>query len=179
MIWRELWTDARELAQAAYGGTDLKRVARAVLATDSYQVTAIHRLRSLARRWHLPVAGHVLRLVQTAVLGIEIDKAVKLGHGVYFVHPLGTVVGGDARVGDRVRFFGNNTVGTAKENGYPSIEDDVWVGAGARILGPIKVGARSTIGANAVVLSDVPPDSVAVGVPAIIKPKRPRGSPKR
>jgi serine O-acetyltransferase len=57
-------------------------------------------------------------------------------------------------------------VGTAKDNGYPVIEDDVIVGAGARILGPIRVGARSSIGANAVVLEDVPPDSVVVGIPA-------------
>jgi len=88
------------------------------------------------------------------------------------VHPVGTVVGGTARVGDRVRFMGNNTVGTAKDNGYPIIENDVIVGAGARILGPVRIGARSVIGANAVVLSDVPPDSVAVGIPARWTAKR-------
>jgi serine O-acetyltransferase len=114
-----------------------------------------------------------LRLFQTVIHGIEIGKDVQLGNGVYFIHPLGTVVGGNARVGNRVRFFGNNTVGTAKENGYPVIEDDVWVGAGARILGPIRIGARSTIGANAVVIVDVPPDSVAVGVPATVRAKKP------
>ena len=60
-----------------------------------------------------------------------------------FVHTVGIVIGGTARVGSRVRFMGSNTVGTAKDNGYPVIEDDVEVGAGARILGPIRVGARS------------------------------------
>ncbi len=173
MIFRELWQDARELAQIAHGGTDLKALLRTVLGTDSFQVTALHRLGKVARAWRIVGVGHLLRLVQTVIHGIEIGKDVRLGNGVYFIHPLGTVVGGDAQVGNRVRFFGNNTVGTAKENGYPVIEDDVWVGAGARILGPIRVGARSTIGANAVVIADVPPDSVAVGVPASIRIPKP------
>jgi serine O-acetyltransferase len=82
------------------------------------------------------------------------------------------VVGGTARVGDRVKFMGNNTVGTAKDNGYPVIEDDVLIGAGARLLGPIRVGAGAIIGANAVVLEDVPPGALAVGIPARIVGER-------
>lgn len=101
-----------------------------------------------------------------AVFGIEIGKDVELGPGVYFVHTLGVVIGGNAKVGARVSFMGNNTVGTAKDNGYPIIEEDVVVGCGARILGPVRVGARAKIGANAVVLSDVPPDTVVIGIPA-------------
>jgi serine O-acetyltransferase len=167
----DLWRDAVELAMAARGETSPKALAMAVLSTDSYRITALNRAREAARSLHIPLVNHALRVVQTAVLGIEIGKDVKLGHGVYFVHSLGIVIGGDARIGDRVRFYGNNTVGTAKDNGYPTIEDDVWIGAGARILGPITIGARSRIGANAVVLEDVPPDSVAVGIPARVFPR--------
>jgi len=101
---------------------------------------------------------------------VEISKNATIGEGVYFVHPVGVVIGGDARIGDRVRFYGGNTIGTARDDGYPTIEDDVVIGAGARILGPIRIGARSKIGANAVVVTDVPPDSVAAGVPARIWP---------
>ncbi len=169
---KDLIEDARQLGIVAGGRDDLKTALRVAATADSYTVTSIDRVRKFARRYHIPIVNHALRTVQTAVFGIEIGKEVQLGHGVWFIHPLGIVIGGDAIVGNRVRFFGNNTVGTAKENGYPVIEDDVWVGAGARILGPIRVGARSVIGANAVVLTDVPPDSVAVGVPARVTKKR-------
>ena len=104
--------------------------------------------------------------MQTVVFGIELGNEITLGRGVFFVHPIGIVVGGKARVGDRVRFMGSNTVGTAKDNGYPVVEDDVVLGAGARVLGPVRVGARAVIGANAVVLTDIPADAVAVGMPA-------------
>ncbi|SEU39552.1 serine O-acetyltransferase [Myxococcus fulvus] len=167
-----LVADAMELARAANGHTDAKSIAKVVLTSDSYRITALNRAREAALDYHIPLVNHVLRVAQTAVLGIEIGKDVTLGKGVYFVHSLGIVIGGDARIGDRVRFYGNNTVGTAKDNGYPVIEDDVWVGAGARILGPVRIGARSRIGANAVVLQDVPPDSVAVGIPARIFPRK-------
>lgn len=167
MLRQVLLQDARQLARAASGADDADAVRRAMLGNDSYRILALQRLRerALHSRW-LPGVNHGLRVVQTAMFGIEIGKDVTLGEGVYFVHPVGIVIGGDATVGNRVRFYGNNTVGTAKDNGYPTIEDDVVVGAGARILGPITVGARSEIGANAVVLTDVPPDSVVVGIPA-------------
>ena len=167
----ELLRDARQMATMAAPAADKRGLWKMALSSDGYAVLAIERMRKAARRLRIPGVNHALRVVQTAYFGIEIGKDVELGEGIWFIHPLGIVIGGDAKVGNRVRFFGNNTVGTAKENGYPVIEDDVWVGAGARILGPITVGARSMIGANAVVVSDVPPDSVAVGIPARARPK--------
>jgi len=172
-MFDDLRKDARQLALAASGRDDARSVLSVVLGTDSFRITALQRARALARRLHVPLANHLLRVVQTGMMGIEVGNEVTLGHGVYFVHTVGIVIGGNARIGDRVRFYGSNTVGTAKDDGYPVIEDDVWIGAGARILGPIRIGARSRIGANAVVLQDVPPDSVAVGVPArIVSPAR-------
>jgi serine O-acetyltransferase len=130
------------------------------------------RLREAARKWHVPGANHALRLASTVLFGIEINKDVELGPGVNFAHTLGIIIGGNSKIGARVKFLGNNTVGTVKDNGYPVIEDDVVIGCGARILGPVRIGARSIIGANAVVLTDVPPDSVASGIPARVHEKR-------
>jgi serine O-acetyltransferase len=162
--------DARELARAMGGETPVSRTA--ALRQDSYLILVLWRLRCAARRWRIPLVNHVLRRVQTVLFGIELGNGVTLGRGVFFVHPIGIVVGGSARVGNRVRLMGCNTVGTAKDNGCPIIEDDVVLGAGARVLGPVTVGAGAVIGANAVVLTDVAAGSVAVGVPArVVSPE--------
>jgi serine O-acetyltransferase len=170
----------RAPGQAGEGSTkegaspDFKSVARQVLTTDSFQLLALWRLRERARTLHVPGLNHLLRRAMSAIYGLEIGNAVTLGYGVDFVHPVGVVIGGDAKVGNRVKFMGGNTVGTAKENGHPVIEDDVIVGAGARILGPVHIGARAVIGANAVVVDDVPADTTVVGIPA--RPAKPRRS---
>jgi serine acetyltransferase len=135
-------------------------------SSDGFQVLVLQRLRERVRRRRVPFLNHALRRLTTAVFGVEVGNRVSLGEGVSFVHPVGVVIGGDAVVGARVRFMGSNTVGTAKENGYPRIGDDVTLGAGCRVLGPIRVGRGATIGANAVVLDDVPEGAVVVGIPA-------------
>jgi serine O-acetyltransferase len=169
---RKLFADAVEMTRAATGTVSRRGVLNTVLVSDSFAVLAMTRVRETARRYHVPGVNRALRLIQTAVYGIEIGKDVEFGSGVYLVHTLGTVIGGTSRVGQRVRFMGNNTIGTAKDNGCPTIGDDVVVGCGARILGPVHIGARARIGANAVVLEDVPEDGVAVGIPARLVQRR-------
>jgi serine O-acetyltransferase len=159
---REAVELARAMSVGAPGPVPLSRA----LSQDSFLILALWRARCAARRWRIPLVNHLLRRVQSVIFGIELGNDIELGPGIFFVHPVGIVVGGKARVGARVRFMGSNTVGTAKDNGYPLVEEDVVVGAGARVLGPVRVGARAVIGANAVVLSDVPADSVVVGIPA-------------
>jgi len=169
-MFRALKRDAVELARAATGDTSSRAIARVVFGSDSYRITSLFRVRQAARAAHVPLVNHVLRMIQTVLFSIEIDRDVTLGDGVYFVHSLGIVIGGDARIGPRVRFYGNNTIGTIRDDGYPVIDEDVWIGAGARILGPIRVGRGARIGANAVVMCDVPPGWTAVGIPARLLP---------
>jgi serine O-acetyltransferase len=116
--------------------------------------------------------NHALRLATTVLYSIEIGNDIELGDGINFTHTLGTVIGGTSKVGARVKFMGNNTIGTAKDNGCPVIEDDVIIGCGARVLGPIRVGRGAFIGANAVVLTDVPPDAIATGIPATVRQRQ-------
>jgi serine acetyltransferase len=163
--------DAVSIARSYGKGEVSPRGVGEVLLHDGYAVLAMSRVRGAARALHVVGLNRALRLAQMALYGIEIGKDVELGEGVVFVHTLGTVVGGDARIGDRVRIMGNVTIGTAKDNGYPRIGNDVTIGAGARILGPVVVGDGAVIGANAVVLTDVPAGALAVGVPATVQPR--------
>jgi len=169
----KITADAFELARAlrkgeAHERPSVKEAVKAALSQDGYKVLLMSRIRESARRWHVPGVNHALRLVTTVLYSIEIGNDIELGEGINFTHTLGTVIGGTSKVGARVKFMGNNTIGTAKDNGCPVIEDDVVIGCGARVLGPIRVGRGAFIGANAVVLTDVPPGAIATGIPAKI-----------
>jgi serine O-acetyltransferase len=169
---REIVGDTVTIARAFTGGTLNVPEVLATMSHDGSQVLALSRLAEAARRHRVPFLGGVVRRVQTSLFGIEIGRDVQLGEGVVFVHTVGIVIGGDSRVGDRVFFLGGNTIGSVNTGGYPRIGNDVIIGAGARILGPITIGDGASIGANAVVLCDVPPGAVALGVPAVVRPRR-------
>ncbi|MCD8328052.1 MAG: serine O-acetyltransferase [Ruminococcus sp.] len=105
------------------------------------------------------------------VTGIEIHPGAKIGKGLLIDHGSGVVIGETAEVGDNCLIYQGVTLGgTGKEHGkrHPTLGNNVMVGAGARILGPFKVGDNAKIAANAVVLEEVPPNATAVGVPAKI-----------
>ena len=170
----EIVRDTLTIARILYGERVGLREIKAAVAHDGAQVLALSRLRQAAQRWRIPLVGGVLRRLQTGLFGIDIGRDVKLGEGVLFAHTVGVVIGGDARIGDRVMFLGNNTIGSIKLHDFPSIGSDAIIGAGARILGAITIGNRAAIGANAVVLSDVPPGTTAYGVPAVVRPRSTR-----
>ena len=103
--------------------------------------------------------------------GIEIHPGATIGEGFFIDHGMGVVIGETAEVGNDVTLYQGVTLGgTSWEKGkrHPTIEDGVIIGAGAKVLGAITIGARSHIGANAVVVKSAPPDSVIVGVPGQI-----------
>lgn len=106
-----------------------------------------------------------LSAVNVALHGLEITPAVPVGPGLYLAHTVGTVVNAE-RIGANVQLQGGLTIGQRRGDGFPVIEDGVMVAAGARVLGRITVGSRAVIGANAVVVSDVPPGATMVGIPA-------------
>lgn len=103
--------------------------------------------------------------------GIEIHPGAKLGHHLFIDHGSGIVIGETAEVGDNVTIYHGVTLGgTGKDCGkrHPTIEDGVLLGAGVKVLGPIVVGKDSRVGANSTVLHNIPPDSTAVGTPAVV-----------
>ncbi len=101
--------------------------------------------------------------------GIEIHPAAQIGHRLFIDHGTGVVIGETTQIGDDVTIYQGVTLGgTGKDIGkrHPTIGNRVTIGAGAKVLGPFKVGDNSNIAAGAVVLDEIPPDSTAVGVPA-------------
>jgi len=100
--------------------------------------------------------------------GIEIHPAAKIGRRIFIDHGMGVVIGETAEIGDDVTIYHGVTLGGVSlepEKRHPSLGNEVVVGAGAKILGAIEIGTGSRIGANAVVVKSVPPESVVVGVP--------------
>lgn len=107
--------------------------------------------------------------VAKVLTGVEIHPAAKVGRRVFIDHATGVVIGETAEVGDDVTLYQGVTLGgTSLERGkrHPTLHDGVIVGSGAQILGPHTIGAGARVGANAVVLSDVPPGVTVVGIPA-------------
>ena len=127
--------------------------------------------------------GLVVRLLRKAlvlrhrfwsvVAGAEIPlNCVKLGGGLLLPHPAGVVIHPDACIGDNCLIMQQVTIGTGSRPGLPRIGSNVNIYAGAKVLGGVLVGDGAEIGANAVVVRDVPPNCVAVGVPAMVRKKR-------
>ena len=117
------------------------------------------------------VAARVFAELTRILTGVEIHPGAVLGAGLFIDHATGVVIGETAEVGDDVTIYHGVTLGgTGTDTGkrHPTIGDRVIVGAGAKILGPIKIGDDSRIGANAVVVKEVPSSSVVVGVPGQI-----------
>jgi serine O-acetyltransferase len=163
---------ARSRDPAARTVLDVALTYPGVHALWAYRVTHwlwTHQFK-LAARWGSSIA----RLLT----GVEIHPGATLGAGIFIDHAIGVVIGETAEVGNDVTIYQGVTLGgTSLERGkrHPTIGDCVTIGAGAKILGPITIGAGSRIGANAVVVGSVPPDSVVVGIPGrIISRTKPR-----
>jgi serine O-acetyltransferase len=117
---------------------------------------------------HMFWLGRFLSHITRWCSGIEIHPGAKIGRGLFIDHGMGVVIGETAEIGPNVTLYHGVTLGgTSWKKGkrHPTLQENVVVGAGAKILGPIIIGARTRIGANAVVVKDVPPDSVVVGIP--------------
>ncbi len=134
-----------------------------------------HRLAHWLWAHRLKLLGRWLSQMVRGLTGIEIHPGAKIGPGFFIDHGMGVVIGETAEVGANVTLYHGVTLGGVSLNKgkrHPTLEDDVVVGAGAKVLGAITIGAGSRIGANAVVVKPVPPDSVVVGVPGEVVVRR-------
>ena len=116
----------------------------------------------------MPVAPRALAYLSRAITGIEIHPAARVGDALFIDHGMGVVIGETAEVGANVTVYQGVTLGGtgfATGKRHPTVQDNVTIGSGAKLLGPITIGHGAKIGANAVVIHDVPPHSTVVGNP--------------
>lgn len=123
------------------------------------------RLGSWCRHKHLPALPGIIQRRIMSRYGMEILVGADIGGGLYVAHPVGCVIV-PARMGRNCSVIASVTIGMRNVWAFPVIGDNVFIGAGARVLGGIDVGDNAVIGANAVVIHDVPAGVTAVGVPA-------------
>jgi len=127
-----------------------------------------HRVSHAMHHAGVPVVPRVLATATRAITNIEIHPAAKIGDALFIDHGTGVVVGETAEIGDNVTLYQGVTLGGtgfATGKRHPTVEDNVTIGSGAKLLGPITVGHGAKIGANSVVITDVPPNSTVVGNP--------------
>ncbi len=132
------------------------------------QALLAHRFANALHRAGVPVLPRLIAAVARAMTGIEIHPAARIGPGLFIDHGMGVVIGETAEIGADVTLYQGVTLGGtgfATGKRHPTVQDNVTIGSGAKLLGPIVVGHGSKIGANTVVIHDVPPNSTVVGNP--------------
>jgi serine O-acetyltransferase len=127
-----------------------------------------HRLAHALHDARVPLLPRMIAAVARSVTGIEIHPAAMVGDGFFIDHGMGVVIGETAEIGSDVTLYQGVTLGgTGFQTGkrHPTVQDNVTIGSGAKLLGPITIGHGAKIGANTVVIHDVPPNSTVVGNP--------------
>ncbi|MDH6245224.1 serine O-acetyltransferase EpsC [Mycobacterium sp. OTB74] len=169
-----LWSSVREdLANARSHDPAARGDVENALVYSGLHAIWSHRIAH--RMWAQPILrgpARILAQLTRFLTGIEIHPGATIGRRFFIDHGMGVVIGETAEIGDDVMLYHGVTLGgRSLQHGkrHPTIGDRVTVGAGAKILGPVSIGADSAIGANAVVTRDVPPESIATGIPAVVR----------
>jgi serine O-acetyltransferase len=139
-----------------------------LLAYPGFHARQFHRLAHTLYRWHVPFFPRWISHISRFLTGIEIHPGAKLGEGVFIDHGMGVVIGETAEVGDYVTIYQGVTLGGTslqKVKRHPTIGNHVVIGVGAKVIGNIKIGDNTRIGAGSVVVKAAPPNATVVGNP--------------
>lgn len=152
-----------------------RNIIEVILTYPGFHAVMLHRLSHKLWNMKIPIIPRLLSHISRFFTGIEIHPAARIGAGFFIDHGMGVVIGETTEIGENCLLYQGVTLGgTGKEKGkrHPTLGNNVVVGAGSKILGPIKIGNYVKIGANSVILKSVPDYSIVVGVPGkIIKKK--------
>lgn len=164
-------------------GDDVKNIKRKdaairssieVILYSSFWAMVFHRIAHGLYKRHFYFVARIISQLSRFLTGIEIHPGAKIGKDVFIDHGMGVVIGETAEVGNNVTIYQGVTLGgTGKDVGkrHPTVGNNVMIGSGAKVLGPITIGDNSKIGAGSVVVKDVPPYSTVTGVPGKVVAK--------
>jgi len=142
-----------------------------IFCYPGFQALSVHRISHQLWKYNLPLVPRLMSHITRFLTGVEIHPAARIGKGVFIDHGMGVVIGETSEIGDRCLLYQGVTLGgTGKESGkrHPTLESNVVVGAGAKVLGGICVGTNTRIGAGSVVVKNVDANSTVVGIPGRI-----------
>ena len=168
-VFKELYEDAKSINKKDPAS---KNVLYVILLYQGFHALVLYRLSHFAYRYKLYFLARLISQIARFFTGIEIHPGAKIGRRLFIDHGTGVVIGQTSTIGDDCTIYHGATLGgTGKDTvkRHPDIGNNVMVGAGAKLLGPIKIGNNVKIGANAVVLKNVPDNCTVVGIPGIIK----------
>ena len=157
-------TSARERDPAARGIGTLE----ILTGWAGVQALLAHRVAHALWEAEVPLVPRTIAYTSRSITGVEIHPAARIGSDFFIDHGSGVVIGETAEIGDRVTLYQGVTLGGtgfARGKRHPTLEDDVTVGSGAKLLGPVTVGENAKVGANTVVIEDVPDHTTVVGNP--------------
>ena len=164
---------ARERDPAASGNLEV------ILAYPGFHARQSHRLAHTLHTHRVPLLPRLISHFTRLITGIEIHPGAKIGDGFFIDHGMGVVIGETAEIGDNCHLYQGVTLGgtsTRREKRHPTLENNVEVGAGAKLIGAITIGENAQVGAGSVVVTNVPPNATIVGVPGHIVAYRDPGS---
>ena len=152
-----------------------ENIVEVLLCYPGLHALILHRIAHKLRYWKIPVIPRMISYFSRILTGIEIHPGARIGRRFFIDHGMGVVIGETTFIGDDVLLYQGVTLGgTGKEQGkrHPTLEDNVIVGAGAKVLGNLTIGKNSRIGAGSVVVDNVPDDSTVVGIPGRVVHQR-------
>lgn len=174
-LWRDIKTDLRLKAIWCYGTSAGVGTRFRLFLTDSTMAMVYYRLMQWSRRHRLSPLEMLFNRLNGIFCNCYIGRGAEFGEGFVLVHADGVVINRMVRGGDNIYIEHQVTIG-ADRGQSPVLGNDIFIGAGAKILGPVTIGDGARIGANAVVVKDVPAWSTVVGVPARVVRQRDPGS---
>lgn len=158
-IWQPNWTPDQSIRW--------DQVVGLIWSSMGLRATLLYRLSYYLRCKKIRVLPGIISRLNITLYGLDIPSSVSIGPGLYIPHPVGNVVMA-RQIGANLSLIGLNTIGMRNTHAFPILGDNVFMGAGSRVLGDIVIGDNVNIGANAVVIQDLPANCTAVGVPAKI-----------